>query len=143
MTIKEWVDKCINGPAGYRSFIEHENLGVYPYDLAKAGAEWILRCLVQSHAKDVLDAVNSKAKERATTKAAQVAAIRVRLGDIAASVYDPDDKSTDDWLLCQTATFFRGVRRVFPVADTIAVSNWHRPCLDTLAAWLWERGVRG
>lgn len=75
-------------------------------------------------------------------KQAQLAALRQRLGDIAASVYDPDDKSTDDWLLCQTATFFRGVRRMFAVADDIAVSNWHRPNLDSLAAWLWERGCR-
>lgn len=56
--VKQWVNKCVNGPAGLHSFIKHECLGVEPEDLAVAGAEWILKCLAQPHGKEVLEAVN-------------------------------------------------------------------------------------
>ena len=70
---------------------------------------------------------------QAATKAAQVAAIRQRLGDIA------------------TGAAYGGDRFALPNAiidvfgcDVDGITPAPEPrTLDSLAAWLWERGVRG
>jgi hypothetical protein len=64
-SMEEWVEKCINGPAGLRSFIAHEQLGLEPDDMAVAGAGYILRCLVQPHGKEYLDAVVAQSQKLA------------------------------------------------------------------------------
>lgn len=78
----------------------------------------------------------------AAAKAAQVAAIRVRLGDIAAGA---NGEARSDWG-CDNAyeLFCSAVASAFTVDDImgIEVNGADSFNLDYLAAWMWEQGVR-
>lgn len=76
------------------------------------------------------------------TKATQVAAIRVRLGDIATGA---NGETRSDWS-CDNAyeLFCSAVAITFTVDDImgIEVNGADSFNLDYLAAWMWEQGVR-
>lgn len=78
----------------------------------------------------------------AATKAAQVAAIRQRLSDIRAGAFNEPTNCATSWL-CQTMwrSFVATVEHTF---KTTLPPEYQAYCthLDSLAAWLWERGCR-